>query len=100
MNASDKIMSAVLFGREMSNIQLTSLVASSIDEADKAIQEAKENGFVIGKKVKLTHDKEIGIVVGYNENPISGYPTARYPIMVQFERGKFEYTVRELKLVK
>jgi len=65
-----------------------------------AIADAKEKGFVIGAKVKLLKDKEVGEVVGYNEATGGFYPGSRYPLIVKFERGTFEYGPGLLKLAK
>ncbi len=57
-------------------------------------KEAEEKGFVVGKKVRMTGDSEIGEIVGDDE---SG---GRYTLKVKFERGEFPYFIRELELVE
>lgn len=69
-------------------------------DPSNAIKNAKKLGFVKGAEVKLFHDKEIGIVTGYNTTSGGFYPGSRYPITVKFERGIFEYSVEGIELVK
>jgi hypothetical protein len=67
----------------------------------KAIKEAQKRGFVIGAKVKLPYSDtpEVGVVVGYNQTPNGFYSGDRYPVLVKFERGTFEYGISEKELV-
>lgn len=64
------------------------------------VAKAKEMGFVPGARVKLSHDREVGEVVGYNEAIGGFYPGSRYPVLIKFERGTFEYGLESIKLVK
>jgi len=66
---------------------------------EKAIEDAKAKDFVVGAKVRLKGVEEIGEVVGYNTANSGFYSGDRYPIIVRFERGKFEYGVESLELV-
>jgi hypothetical protein len=65
-----------------------------------AVAQAKHLGFVVNAKVKLYHDPEIGTVVGHSPY-LEGYPKENPPycVSVQFERGTFNYRIRELSLV-
>ncbi len=65
-----------------------------------AIQAAKELGFIPGAKVKLSHGPEVGEIVGYNESVGGFYPGSRYPVLIEFKRGTFEYVTDQLRLVK
>lgn len=62
------------------------------------VAKAKELGFVPGAKAKLSHDPEIGEVLGYNEAIGGFYPGSRYPVIIKFERGTFEYSLEQIKL--
>jgi len=61
------------------------------------VAKAKELGFVPGAKVKLSHDAEVGEVVSYNKAIGGFYPGSRYPVLIKFERGTFEYTLEQLR---
>jgi len=63
------------------------------------VAKAKELGFVPGAKAKLSHDAEVGEVVGYNEAVGGFYPGSKYPVLIKFERGTFEYGLEQLELV-
>ena len=67
---------------------------------NKAIEEAKALGFVPGAEVTLNSDDEVGRVVGYNEAVGGFYSGSRYPIIVEFERGTYEYSLTDLVLSK
>ena len=69
--------------------------------AEKAIREAKRRGFVIGARAKLPYSDtpEVGVVVGYNQKANGFYSGDRYPVLVKFERGTFEYGISENELV-
>ena len=47
----------------------------------------------LGSKVKIpVISDEIGIVVGYNsQSEKSFYPPSRYPYLIKFDRGTFEF---------
>lgn len=64
------------------------------------IAKAKELGFVEGAKAKLSHDDEVGEVVGHNEAIGGFYPRSRYPVIIKFKRGTFEYSLDQLELVE
>jgi hypothetical protein len=70
------------------------------NETQSAITEAKRLGFVPGVRVKLINDDEIGEVEGYNQAVGGFYSGSRYPILVRWERGVFEYGVNDLELVE
>ncbi|MFZ2193650.1 MAG: hypothetical protein WAV31_05390 [Candidatus Moraniibacteriota bacterium] len=63
------------------------------------VAKAKGLGFVPGAKAKLSHDAEVGEVVGYNEAVGGFYPGSRYPVIIKFDRGTFEYSLEQLELV-
>ncbi|MBI4114694.1 MAG: hypothetical protein HY445_02530 [Candidatus Niyogibacteria bacterium] len=65
-----------------------------------AIAEAKKRGFRPGTKAKLTHENEVGEVIGYNETADGPYPGSRYPILIKFKRGTYEYDLDQLELIK
>ena len=69
---------------------------------ENEIAKAKALGFVEGAKVKMSYDdkNEIGKVVGYNQSTGGFYPSSRYPVLVKFERGTFEYGLESLELVE
>jgi len=74
-----------------------------IDNPTKAqvltgINAVKKLGFVIGAKVKLPHDSEIGVVVSFNKANRGLYNGLCYPINVKFERGMFPYGADNLVL--
>lgn len=63
-----------------------------------AIMHAITMGFVIGSKVTRTAPSaEVGEVIGYNTSD-GLYNGDRYPIVVKFESGVFEYGVESLDL--
>lgn len=68
---------------------------------NQAIHKSKEKGFKVGKRVILNHDpdKEVGEVVDFNTSTIGFYTGDRYPIIVKFERGTFEYNPDNLTLI-
>jgi len=76
------------------------IVPDGANKAKIAIREAKKIGFVIGVKTKILNDDEVGVIVGYNNDTSGFYPGSRYPILVKFERGTFEYAPGDLKLVQ
>lgn len=76
------------------------IVPDGVNKTKKAIREVKKMGFVIGTKAKISNDDEAGVIVGYNNNTDGFYPGSRYPILVKFERGTFEYAPDDLKLVQ
>lgn len=67
-----------------------------------AIEDAQRQGFASGKGVILNHDptKEVGKVIKFNSSTIGFYTGDRYPIVVKFERGTFEYSADNLTLVE
>lgn len=67
---------------------------------NELLEKAKKLGLVPGAKVKLWHDDEIGEIMGYNTSIGGFYSGTRYPIVVKFERGTFEYSIEGLKLIK
>ena len=69
-------------------------------KTENEIAKAKELGFVPGAKVKLSHDPEVGEMVEYNEETGGFYPGSRYPVIIKFERGTYEYSLEQLVLVK
>lgn len=62
------------------------------------VAKAKELGFVPGAKARMSHDAEAGEVVGYNQAVGGFYPGSRYPVIIKFERGTFEYSLDQLEL--
>lgn len=68
----------------------------------EAVKFAQEAGFVLEAPVRLQGNVngEIGKVAGYNERTAGFYPGTRYPILVKFERGTFEYGPEVLELVR
>jgi hypothetical protein len=69
------------------------------EKMNNEVTKAKELGFIEGVKAKLSHTPEIGEVVGYNEAVGGFYPGSRYPVLIKFERGTFEYSLDQLELV-
>jgi hypothetical protein len=67
----------------------------------RVINTSKEKGFIIGEKVILSddEDKEIGEIVAFNTCTIGHYTGDRFPIVVKFERGAFEYNRESLTLI-
>lgn len=72
------------------------------DNVMKAINEAKNLGFDIGEKVIMKGDPfdEEGEILRFNSSSIGFSSGDRYPIIVKFERGTFEYSVDSLILVE
>ena len=66
-----------------------------------AIKEAKEQGFTEGRKVCLAGDAEgeQGEIIGYNTRTHSLYNGVRYPVLVKWARGVFEYSTDGLILI-
>jgi len=65
-----------------------------------AITQSIACGFVVGAKVTRTPpSEEVGVVVGYNtSHPSNLYGGSRYPIVVKFDSGRFEYGPESLHL--
>lgn len=67
---------------------------------DKAILSVMQQGYVEGAGVTLWNMAEVGTIVGYNRTSGGHYPGDRYPLIVRFQRGTFEYGTEGLKLVR
>ena len=72
--------------------------ANSIVE--ESIKKAKEAGFYPGCKVKMKGDDEIGEMVGFNISNLGFYTGDRYPLLVKFERGIFEYSHEQFEVIE
>jgi len=73
----------------------------SKEDVDEAIKDAKSKGFEIGTRVIFFDDHtDIGKVVKFNTSTIGFYTGDRYPIIVKFERGTFEYDAECLTPIK
>lgn len=64
---------------------------------EHAFLDAIAHGFVIGAKVTRLISTEVGEVLGLNTTD-GIYHGERYPIVVKFESGIFEYAVSDLEL--
>ncbi len=71
---------------------------NTAENTKAAVDRARAAGFIPGASVRMIDNPEVGQVVGYNEALDGVYPGNRYPIVVQFERGTFEYGVESLEL--
>jgi len=80
-------------------VKETKVEPTSVHEA---IKQSKALGFEPGKKVMMKGDidKEVGKVVKFNISTVGFYTGDRYPIIVKFERGTFEYGPDSLMLVE
>jgi hypothetical protein len=79
-------------------VDLLKATQQPMNEVEKAIKKAKALGFKRGVRVRLHGDSEIGEVVGHNQKDRGFYSGDRYPILVKFEKGTFEYGVESLEL--
>jgi len=62
------------------------------ETVNTAVEKAKSQGFAIGSKVMFYNDKtDIGEVVAFNTSTMGFGTGDRYPVIVKFERGTFEY---------
>jgi hypothetical protein len=70
------------------------------EAVEQAIENAKKLGFKVGSEVMMLGDpdKELGEVVRFNTSTIGFGTGDRYPVIVKFERGTFEYSVESLIL--
>ncbi len=66
---------------------------------EKAIQQARANGFVEGADVRMKGYPEVGKIVRHNTVSWGFYSGDLYSIVVEFERGTFEYGEESLELV-
>ena len=73
---------------------------TAITEVGIAIEDAQRLGFASGKKVMLSNDpiREVGVVTGFNTSTVGFYTGDRYPIIVKWKRGTFEYGAGSLTL--
>lgn len=73
-----------------------------LDIVKDKIEQCKEAGFDIGSKVIMASDpkKEIGKVLRFNETSAGFYTGSRYPLVVEFKRGTFQYALEEMILVE
>jgi hypothetical protein len=59
-----------------------------------AIKEAQRKGIKVGGKVMFYGDKtDIGKVLRFNTSTVGFYTGDRYPVVVEFKRGTFEYEI-------
>lgn len=71
-----------------------------LEAVTNAVADSIAQGFIIGKKVKMVGDDEVGEIMKYNLSTVGFYTGDRYPIIVKFKRGTFEYSVESLTLVE
>jgi len=68
-------------------------------DVETSIKEAQKAGFHIGCKVRMHGDDEIGEMIDFNKSSIGLYTGDRFPIIIKFDRGTFEYNHKQFEIV-
>lgn len=73
--------------------------ASHWPELGDAIEAARDKGLVPGVRVRLTHDREVGVIEAFNKEKKGVYSGRRYPLLVKFKRGILPFGIEDLQKV-
>jgi len=71
------------------------------EAVEASIEKAKQLGFKEGGKVIFNNDKtDVGVMLRFNTSTVGFYTGDRYPLIVKFERGTFEYETDSIQPIE